>query len=638
MNIIIPLGGLGKRFSDFGYKLPKPLIKLFFKPIIFWLLDNLKVTEKDNVYIICNKMLKKYRFESEIKKKYPNYHIIYLDSDTRGAAETIALGTKDINNDDNTILLDGDTFYRIDLLSVYRMSKKKNMVVCFRQSDERPIYSYVGFDENKIINKIAEKNRVTEFANSGAYAFEKLSDLQYYCNKIINEELKFGGEFYMSRVIAEMISDKKEFVANVIAESDFDVVGTPFQYKLFQNKFMQTKDIEYFKKYRICFDFDNTLVSYPVVTADYTSVKPIEENIDFVRFLKRLGCTIIIYTARRMKTHSGNVGKIIQDVGKITIDTLDEFEIPYDELYFGKPYAHAYIDDLVINAFDDYQQELGVSNFSIDERDFNELEEDVVPVITKRSTNSKKLHGEIMWYLNLPRKLCKFTPSLISYDEKNFSEYKLERIQGLTIQELFLSESLTKEGFEKLLFALNTIHKTKSENKINIYENYTKKLKARFESYDYTNFENADKIYLDILKKLEEYEKQKKGQCGIIHGDPVFSNILIDKFGKIKLIDPRGVIGDENSIYGDIFYDYAKVYQSLIGYDEVMQNKSVANEYREDMINYLFEFITKEYSEMYIDVIKTITNSLLFTLIPLHNNDKCKGYFNLIKMKETTNG
>ena len=98
MNIIIPLGGLGKRFSDFGYKLPKPLIKLFFKPIIFWLLDNLKVTNNDNVYIICNKMLKKYRFESEIKKKYPNYHIVYLDADTRGAAETIYFGTKNINN------------------------------------------------------------------------------------------------------------------------------------------------------------------------------------------------------------------------------------------------------------------------------------------------------------------------------------------------------------------------------------------------------------------------------------------------------------------------------------------------------------------------------------------------------------
>ena len=27
---------------------------------------------------------------------------------------------------------------------------------------------------------------------------------------------------------------------------------------------MQMKDMEYFKKYRICFDFDNTLVTYPL--------------------------------------------------------------------------------------------------------------------------------------------------------------------------------------------------------------------------------------------------------------------------------------------------------------------------------------------------------------------------------------
>ena len=154
MNIIIPLGGLGKRFSDFGYKLPKPLIKLFFKPIIFWLLDNLKVTNNDTVYIICNKALKKYRFDTEIKKKYPTFNIIYLEKDTRGAAETIFLGTQYIVNDAETILLDGDTFYGIDVLALYRMSKQKNMVFCFQQSDDRPVYSYVGFNENKIINKI----------------------------------------------------------------------------------------------------------------------------------------------------------------------------------------------------------------------------------------------------------------------------------------------------------------------------------------------------------------------------------------------------------------------------------------------------------------------------------------------------
>ncbi len=632
MNIIIPLGGLGKRFSEFGYRLPKPLIRLFFKPIIFWLLDNLSITNNDNVYLICNKSLKKYRFEDEIKKKYPNYNIIYLDADTRGAAETIYLGTKDIEHDAETILLDGDTFYGIDLLAMYRMSNQKNMVVCFKQSDERPVYSYVGFNENKIINKIAEKKRITEFANTGAYAFEKLSELRKYCKKIIDDDLRFGGEFYMSRVISEMVNDKKKFVANVISESDFDVVGTPFQYKLFQNKFMQNKNLDYFKKYRICFDFDNTLVTYPKIPADYTSVEPITENIEFARFLKKLGCTIIIYTARRMKTHSGNVGKITADVGKITIDTLENFEIPYDELYFGKPYAHTYIDDLVINAFDDYQKELGISNFSIDERDFNSLEDTTIPVITKRSENANKLKGEIEWYLNLPRKLCNYAPSLISYDDANWSEYCIERVEGLTLQEMFLSESLTTDGFQKLLDALKTIHSFKSKSNINIYENYAVKLKQRYELYDYSSLENASEIYNKLETQLKEYEENKKGKRGIIHGDPVFSNILMDKFGKIKLIDPRGVMGDTTTIHGDVFYDYAKVYQSLLGYDEVMQSKSVSDEFRETFVSCLFDHVKKEHGGECVEHIKTITNSLLFTLIPLHDNEKCKGYLNLIKL------
>ena len=49
VNIIIPLGGLGKRFLDSVIDLPKPLISLFLKPIIFWLLDNLTVYKNDNV-------------------------------------------------------------------------------------------------------------------------------------------------------------------------------------------------------------------------------------------------------------------------------------------------------------------------------------------------------------------------------------------------------------------------------------------------------------------------------------------------------------------------------------------------------------------------------------------------------------
>lgn len=51
-----------------------------------------------------------------------------------------------------------------------------------------------------------------------------------------------------------------------------------------------------------------------------------------VRDLHAAGHHIIIHTARRMRTHSGNVSAVVADVGHITIESLKRFGIPYDEV------------------------------------------------------------------------------------------------------------------------------------------------------------------------------------------------------------------------------------------------------------------------------------------------------------------
>lgn len=60
-----------------------------------------------------------------------------------------------------------------------------------------------------------------------------------------------------------------------------------------------------------------------------------------VRELHAAGHHIIIHTARRMRTHSGNVSAVVADVGQITIQSLKRFGIPYDEVraigWTGKP-------------------------------------------------------------------------------------------------------------------------------------------------------------------------------------------------------------------------------------------------------------------------------------------------------------
>jgi hypothetical protein len=132
------------------------------------------------------------------------------------------------------------------------------------------------------------------------------------------------------------------------------------------------------------------------------------------------------------------------------------------------------------------------------------------------------------------------------------------------------------------------------------------------------------------MNDLTEYEKNNKGHKTIIHGDTVMTNILINNFGKVKFIDMRGKIGNTLTICGDAMYDWAKLYQSLIGYDKILQNKNINPEYEKKMIKVFEDYFLKIYSQEDLQNLKIITKSLLFSLIPLHNNEKCQKYYDLI--------
>lgn len=92
----------------------------------------------------------------------------------------------------------------------------------------------------------------------------------------------------------------------------------------------------------------------------------------------------------------------------------------------------------------------------------------------------------------------------------------------------------------------------------------------------------------------------------------------------------RGKIGQKLSIYGDWLYDWAKLYQSLIGYDKILLDKTINNSYENEMILFFEEYFISLFSKEDLKNLKIITKSLLFSLIPLHNNDKCVKFYNLI--------
>lgn len=99
---------------------------------------------------------------------------------------------------------------------------------------------------------------------------------------------------------------------------------------------------------RILIDLDGTICQLKKAGQDYGEVLPVPGAVEKIKLLKEQGHSIIIYTARHMKTCAGDVGQVIAKIGKKTLDWLDRNGVVYDEIYFGKPYADVYIDDLAL--------------------------------------------------------------------------------------------------------------------------------------------------------------------------------------------------------------------------------------------------------------------------------------------------
>jgi len=616
MNIIIPIGGVGQRFKDEGYLTPKPLINVLGEPMICKVISGLNIKDDDNIYIVYNPELNSYNFESLIRFKFPKIKINFLELDkiTRGASETVLEGLSKMTDDEilkETILLDCDTFYLDDILETYRKQGNKNTIFYFIDKDESPIFSYIKTNSSGMVTNIKEKIKISDKANTGAYGFQSGSLLKEYCERI----LKLETELYTSLIYEEMIKDGLKISSAMI--DNFHCVGTPLQLKIYCESNKSSK------KTRVCFDLDNTLVSYPKIQGDYETVEPIQKNIEYLRFLKEQGSYIIIYTARRMKTHKGNLGALIADIGKVTLQTLENFNIPYDEIHFGKPHADFYIDDLAVNCFHPIDKILGFINTRNEPRYFNEIKYEKNKVI--KTTNNP---GETYWYNNMPESISHLFPKIELADA---DVIEMEKIRGINYSYLYTNGGLREDDIDLLIDKLRTIHSSKStDEKIDWYKNYVDKIKERYlNNLDlYKRIPESDTLFKILLERMEKYKESNKCKIGVIHGDPVFTNIFLTEIG-IKYIDPRGKVGEHLTIFGDVYYDFAKVYQSILGYDFILNDIDLNFEYLERIKN-AFE---SKFTDDEMIVIKNITASLFFTLIPLHifSSDKFNRYIKIIK-------
>lgn len=333
MRIVVMCGGSGTRLQD--YSLPKPLNLIHAKPAITYVLKNIPFDEID--FVVAPHLVP-FEFESTIRLhfKHKTCRFHSLPYFTRGPVESAWLGTLGFENPEEPIVfLDDDVVYTLP----ESFPTTKAFLGYSVDHSGSEAFSFLRVEEGHVL-EIQEKKRISDLFGCGVYGFASLHQFRQFAQPLL--QTLQSKELYMSMVFSEMLRHnvpvqgvqfKDPYHIGSLTEVKHSLVTLPTP------------------KLRICVDLDNTLVTSPTQKWDYSTVQPISRMIQLVQAWKANGHTIIIHTARRMQTHKNNVGAAIADCARVTLETLERFQIPYDELLFGKPMADVYIDDKAWNPY-----------------------------------------------------------------------------------------------------------------------------------------------------------------------------------------------------------------------------------------------------------------------------------------------
>lgn len=94
INVIVPIGGTGTRFSKQGYRYPKPLINIVGRPMLLRLIDHLSLRPCDTLWIAINEEIEdNFQVGQLISKSFPKLdtRVLRLRHQTKGASETVSL-------------------------------------------------------------------------------------------------------------------------------------------------------------------------------------------------------------------------------------------------------------------------------------------------------------------------------------------------------------------------------------------------------------------------------------------------------------------------------------------------------------------------------------------------------------------
>jgi dTDP-glucose pyrophosphorylase len=229
------MSGLGSRFTISGYKKPKPLIEFFNKSMIEHVIYNIGLNNKFTLVMQKSHYDTNQELFFNLSKKVEQLNLVFVDTVTRGAAESCLLAKQFINLDEPLIITNCDQLFKLHNNTCITDNLIDNnldgLILVFEKNT--PEYSYVEVNENNIALRTAEKQVISKHATTGVYIWAKGKDFIWAAEKMIKENIKMNNEFYVCPVFNQNI--QRGDIIGIYEPLEHNNIGTPYDLQTFIN-------------------------------------------------------------------------------------------------------------------------------------------------------------------------------------------------------------------------------------------------------------------------------------------------------------------------------------------------------------------------------------------------------------------
>lgn len=230
------MSGIGKRFKDVSYSLPKPLILVNGKPIIEHVIE---MFPKEHSFIfICNEEhLDQTDMRKVLVSLVPEAIIVPIKAHNKGPVYATTFAFPYIKDDEDVLLSYCDYAMEFDLdnmLTVVKENGYAGAVPAYTGFHphllHNNVYGGILTDKNGIMLEYKEKHSFTEdkmksYHSAGMYYFSNGKEFKQYTDELSNSEITINGEKYTSMLFYLYLRDgKKIYVPEV---KKFMQWGTP---------------------------------------------------------------------------------------------------------------------------------------------------------------------------------------------------------------------------------------------------------------------------------------------------------------------------------------------------------------------------------------------------------------------------